>query len=217
MLDERKTYTLDQLETILQCKERKNVTAKLKRLDINYSIEGRGKETRITIDKINDRFLLYCVINLGMKADKESINKFRIFVSFYFDSINHDIFRRLSQQDKRNYLMQYGYNISKETIGKYEKRLKQHNLMQLSDDYYNHIIEKENGKYETIDNKSFTKAYKAYRKEVDYNLNRKEAIRKGKERFYKIAGGKLKPRRKEVNLLPWLDWKELYSLAKEKV
>lgn len=176
-LEEGKTYTLAQIRILLDAEGQpvQAVKKKLERLEVQFTVEGRGENSIIKINSIDNKFLLFCVFVLGMRNNRESVEKFRAFVKLTYSD---DTFRNLSIANKKKYLGKHGIVVSENTISSFLEILRENDLLFIDANERPYIVVDKDGNFKSVSRSQVAQAYKA----------REEH---GEEGFQKILGGSL--------------------------
>ncbi|MBQ2824413.1 MAG: hypothetical protein IJF18_07535 [Oscillospiraceae bacterium] len=186
MLEER-VYTQEELSEILGTIEVKNIKAKLKRYNVDFTATKVEESYVFDIHRINDKFKVFCILELKFPA-QTNFSKLKYFVYYFF---NDNDFNLLSHKLMMKKLKEvFGEAPSRETIDKWVKKLRGQNLF-IEDicEYRYFSVDKES--YKEISHEEYKKAWNVYWKYVnlhfdDEDYNHYEAIIK----MYSVIGGK---------------------------
>lgn len=91
---ELRTYTIDEIASILGVNDRQGIQRKLNRYGVKYSVSGRGMAVKFEIKSIADEFKLFCILDLGMSANTD----FHKFLYFMYSFLNDEDFRWLPDE-----------------------------------------------------------------------------------------------------------------------
>ena len=157
-----KNYPLGVLENLIGSRGKQQVDNKLTRYGYSFTSTGRGKQRVYTITALPDaisRFKSYCVFSLGFDPHTE-FRKLRDWLFYFFWD---EGFNGRSDEMMEEYLRLEGNGISRQTIGKYRKKLEKLNYIASSDFVY-YRIWKEYGvqRSEVITREEYSKAWKSY-------------------------------------------------------
>ena len=157
MLEER-VYDEKELGKILKTQGQKNIKEKLKRYDIDFSVSTSDNSHVFEIHKINDKFKVFCILNLGFSANTD----FSMLKHFIYYFYNNDEFRILSQNLMCQILEKdLGKAPCRQTIGKWLAQLENQGL------YFKDISEYKyfsvyKGNFIEITREDYCQAWKAY-------------------------------------------------------
>lgn len=157
MLEER-VYDEKELGKILKTQGQKNIKEKLKRYDIDFSVSTSDNSHVFEIHKINDKFKVFCILNLGFSANTD----FSMLKHFIYYFYNNDEFRILSQNLMCQILEKdLGKAPCRQTIGKWLAQLENQGL------YFKDISEYKyfsvyKGNFREIPREEYCEAWKAY-------------------------------------------------------
>lgn len=212
---EVKVYTQEELAKILGTVEADNIKGKLKRYKVDFTATKVEESYVFDIHRINDKFKVFCILDLGFKA-QTNFSKLKYFVYYFF---NDDDFNLLSHKLMMKKLKDvFGEAPSRETIDKWVKKLKGQNLfIEDTCEYRYFSVDKEN--YKEISHEEYKKAWNVYWKYVnlhfgDEDYNHYEAIVK----MYGVIGGKA-VKRPRININGFYNdkIKELTEYALESI
>ena len=130
---ELKTYSIQEMSDILGSKTKKQIDGKLKRYDVEFESKGRGNDLVYTIQRINDPFKVFCIIELGFAAQSDFIHLRHFLYHFLCD----DYFMSMPDEVKEHMMDEaFNYHISRQTITNYEKKLAKKGYVSLDGEYY---------------------------------------------------------------------------------
>ena len=181
MLEER-VYTQEELSEILGTIEVKNIKAKLKRYNVDFTATKVEESYVFDIHRINDKFKVFCILELKFPA-QTNFSKLKYFVYYFF---NDNDFNLLSHKLMMKKLKDvFGEAPSRETIDKWVKKLRGQNLF-IEDicEYRYFSVDKES--YKEISHEEYKKAWNVYWEYLSQHSNYPEAFRK----MYGVIGGK---------------------------
>lgn len=132
---ELKSYTLMELNQMFPNRRNKDqsqsrnmnkkinaqsITRKLDRYNIEYAKTGRGNNTMITIEKINDPFKVYCISEIGLDSSMDFDKLLYAFYLFYHDKD----FRWLPDEMIEDRIKAIGViTLSRQSVSRYKKIL----------------------------------------------------------------------------------------------
>ena len=117
---EVKTYSIQEMREILESETKKEIDRKLKSYAVEFETTGRGEKVSYTIKKLNDPFKVFCITELGFKAQAD-FNHLKHFLYHFF---HDDVFMSMPYARKEKMMKsRYNYYISRNTISNYEKKL----------------------------------------------------------------------------------------------
>lgn len=111
MLEER-TYSIKELSAILGTNSKQATDRKLEANKIKYIVEGRGNKSIYTITKIQDRFRVFCIFDLGFDPHTD-FTKLRDFIFYLLGDADFS-WRPMEMMEE--YLRIEGKSISRQTI-----------------------------------------------------------------------------------------------------
>lgn len=153
---EEKTYTLAEIGEVLGGgRSKQSIERKMKRLEIDFSESGRGRQTIFTIQKIRNPFKLFCIYELGFspQVDFEKVR------NLYYYFFNDEGFQVLPDEAKELCMDGEGHKISRQTIANYLKVLENLGIYE-NGEYYYYFAHK--GNYKKTDRKTYGLAWKLY-------------------------------------------------------
>jgi len=118
---EVKTYSFQEMCSILNSKTKKSIDAKLKGYKVEFESTGRAPKLTYTIKKINNPFKVFCITELGFNAGTD----FNHLQHFMFHFFCDDYFMSMPDERKERMMDNWEYHISRQTIAKYEKQLQE--------------------------------------------------------------------------------------------
>ena len=118
---EEKRYSFAELQKIIGGTDKRGLEKKLKGYGVDYRTEGWGKELSFIIEKINDPFKVYCITELEFRPQSDFNHLKHFFYHFFCD----DFFMSKHDKWKEKVMRNSGYYISRQTIAKYEKQLRE--------------------------------------------------------------------------------------------
>lgn len=167
---ELRTYTIDEMGSILGVNDRQSIQRKLNRYGVEYSVIGRGTASEFEIKNIDNEFKLFCILDLGMSANTD-FNKFLYFL-YYF--LNDDDFRWLPDETLEIKMDERNNHISRQTIANYKRVLSNLNLFAKVGDYVYYFARRNN--QIITDETTYKKAWCEYWENKDNGLDSREAI-----------------------------------------
>lgn len=167
---ELRTYTIDEIASILGVNDRQGIQRKLNRYGVKYSVSGRGMAVKFGIKSIADEFKLFCILDLGMSANT-NFNKFLYFM-YYF--LNDEDFRWLPDEILEIKMNERENHISRQTIANYKRVLSRLNLFAKVGDYVYYFARRNN--QIITDEAIYKKAWREYWKNKNNGLDSREAI-----------------------------------------
>ena len=129
---EEKQYAIKELNHIIGGGKKDNIAKKLTRYDIDFTTEGRGKNLTFTLLKIKDPFKVFCITELGFRA-QSNFNHLRHFLYHFFCD---DYFMSMPDEVKEHMMNGFGYHISRQTIANYERQLREKNYISMDGEYF---------------------------------------------------------------------------------
>lgn len=158
MLEER-TYSIRELSAILGTNGKQAINRKLETNKVKYTVEGRGDKSIYTITKIQDRFRVFCIFDLGFSPHTD-FTKLRDFIFFL---LGDDDFSWRPMEMMEEYLRIEGKGISRQTISKYIAQLKNLHLIADTDFVYYRVYHcGDIQKHELISKEEYSKAWAIY-------------------------------------------------------
>lgn len=167
---ELRTYTIDEMGSILGVNDRQSIQRKLNRYGVEYSVIGRGTASEFEIKNIDDEFKLFCILDLGMSANTD-FNKFLYFL-YYF--LNDDDFRWLPDETLEIKMDERNNHISRQTIANYKRVLSNLNLFAKVGDYVYYFARRNN--QIITDETTYKKAWREYWENKNNGIDSQEAI-----------------------------------------
>lgn len=167
---ELRTYTIDEIASILGVNDRQGIQRKLNRYGVGYSVSGWGTATKFTINNIADEFKLFCILDLGMSANTD-FNKFLYFM-YYF--LNDEDFRWLPDEILEIKMNEIENHISRQTIANYKRVLSRLNLFAKVGDYVYYFARRNN--QIITDEAIYKKAWCEYWENKNNGIDSQEAI-----------------------------------------
>lgn len=167
---ELRTYTIDEIASILGVNDRQGIQRKLNRYGVKYSASGWGTRTKFEIKNIADEFKLFCILDLGMSANT-NFNKFLYFM-YYF--LNDEDFRWLPDETLEIKMDEQKKHISRQTIANYKDKLERAKLFHTSYEYVYYFAR--GGKQILADEIIYKKAWREYWENKNNGIDSQEAI-----------------------------------------
>jgi hypothetical protein len=116
---ETKTYSRQELEIIFKTSRRDVIIRKLNSLECEYTVEGRGQNMALTINKIENPFKVFCILELGFSPQTD-FNKLKTFLYYFFCSNN---FNSLPLREMEHRLKTDNDAISRQTFSNWIRLL----------------------------------------------------------------------------------------------
>lgn len=212
---ECKEYTAPELWKYFGVKNNDGLDEKLKE---TYKVEfikaGSGRNARYTITAIPDPFKVFCVFDLGFPSQTD----FRKLRDFIFYLLGDDDFNWRPAEMMEEYLRVEGRGISRQTIGKYQKRLEDLGFVGEWGDYVYYRVYKYYGvqKHEEITREEYNFAWRQY---FNYRAEHPDQdSRPAYAYMYGLFGGvPRKQRRMEQNAFYLEQLNTLYELASNSI
>lgn len=167
---ELRTYTIDEMGSILGVNDKQGIQRKLNRYGVKYSVSGWGTATKFEIKNIDDEFKLFCILDLGMSANT-NFNKFLYFM-YYF--LNDEDFRWLPDETLEIKMDERESHISRQTIANYKIVLSRLNLFAKVGDYVYYFARRNN--QIITDETIYKKAWREYWENKNNGIDSQEAI-----------------------------------------
>lgn len=169
---ELRTYTIDEIASILEVNDRQGIQRKLNRYGVKYSVSGWGTRTKFEVKNIADEFKLFCILDLGMSANT-NFNKFLYFM-YYF--LNDEDFRWLPDETLEIKMDERESHISRQTIANYKRILSRLELFEKVGDIVYYFAR---GHRQIItDKKTYSKAWREYWEDKANGMDCYQAIGK---------------------------------------
>ena len=124
MLEER-TYTKDEIADVLGGgRSATTIKKKLNGYGVQYSTSGRGSTLNFHIDKIPNKFQLYCITELKIPPQIQNYND---LLFFYHEFLCTDEFKAMNSKEKADFMSENGHPISRQTASKWISYLAKNN------------------------------------------------------------------------------------------
>lgn len=181
---ENKSYSITQLEEMLQTHGKQNIEGKLNRYGIDYISKGRGKSRVYTIKHIPDPFKVYAIVKLGIPA-QATFTKIR---NLYYLLFCAEGFSGNPLIEMERIMENEGIPMARQTISKWINYLQHINYITFSADnikYY--VIQKTSlgqRDYKEVDAETYKKAWAIY-----HHYKWIEGSGKAYSRMFNIIGG----------------------------
>ena len=118
MLEIRK-YTKNELSAVLGTNDKQGIDRKLQRYGVEFVYTGRGQNLMYEIQKVPDRFKLFCITEMGISANAD-FTKLRNFCYYIFCD---DKFAELPIVEMERIMSEDGVHVSRQTISNWIDRL----------------------------------------------------------------------------------------------
>ena len=186
MLEER-VYTQEELAEALGTTALKNIKGKLNRYNIEYTATKAEKSYVFNIHKINDKFKVFCILDLGFAAQTD-FSKLKYFLYFFFNDDNFNI--------KSHNLMAkelsdtFDKVFCRQTIKSWIEKLDKQNLFVRDISEYKYFsVSNEN--YKEISHEEYKEAWKVYWKHLSKYSDEEYIDYSGAfGKMYEVIGGK---------------------------
>lgn len=153
---EEKTYSFQEMCTILKSKSKKSIDGKLKRYDVEFESAGRGEKVTYKIKKIRNPFKLFCIIELDFLGQTNFVALLQFLYHFFCD----EYFMMMPDEVKEYMMNDFEYHISRQTITNYEKHLYKKGFIAKSNDCYYYFADRHTQKF--TDRKKYLEAWHDY-------------------------------------------------------
>jgi len=168
---ELRSYSKLEIAQILGTRGRQGICRKLQRYNVEYVVTGRGDNAVFTIKEINDKFKLFCIIDMHIHAQTD-LKSFRNFLYYFFCDDN---FRELPDETKEFFLDEKEKHISRQTLANYTRILERLNLVStLGGEYIYYFAIKRNQR--RVEKEEYNKAWREYFQDRRNGLESWEAI-----------------------------------------
>lgn len=157
---ELRSYGNTELFEYLGTKNNSDTAKKLKRYNVEYTTEGRGKDCVYTITAINEPFRLFCVFDVGLDPRMD----FTHFRDFMYLLLCDDDFNWRPAEMMEQSMRERGTPASRQTIGKWLKRLENTNLFSRAGEPVYYRVYKYFGvqEQEIVSKEEYADAWKIY-------------------------------------------------------
>lgn len=123
---ELRTYTHDELASILGTRDNQGITRKLNSWGVRHDEpKGRGRYMTVTITAIDNPFKVLALTDLDCNPHVD-FTKLRDFLYIF---LNDEEFAAMPDEVKETRMRTMGINISRQTIHKYERRLEMQEII----------------------------------------------------------------------------------------
>ena len=161
----KRDYTLGALENLVGSRGKQGVERKLKKYKYRFTSAGRGKQCVFTISSLPNaqgRFKAYCVFALGFSPQTDFI-KLRDFIFYLAFDLD---FSGKPDEMMEEYLRLEGHGMSRQTIGKYRRKLESLEFFAPVGNFVYYRVKKNYGvqEHEIITADEYNKAWKSYHK-----------------------------------------------------
>lgn len=151
-------YTNAELSEILKTGSLQKTKDKLKRLGVEYNVEGKSEEAIIDVKNFQNEFKVFCILDVGFNAATD-FDKLKYFINFFFND-DCDDFRVLPKMDMAKIISQKA-NICRQTVSKYINQLEKADLIMVSFCQYKYYAVS-NGERKEISRELYSKSWQAY-------------------------------------------------------
>lgn len=157
---ELRRYKNTELYKYLGTKDNGETNKKLKRYNVEYTTEGRGKECVYTITEINEPFRLFCVFDIGLDPRMD----FTQFRDFMYLLLCDDDFNWRPAEMMEEIMRGRDNPASRQTIGKWLHRLEKTDLFSRAGEPVYYKVYKQYGvqKQEIVSKEEYSAAWKIY-------------------------------------------------------
>ena len=157
---ELRCYKNTELYEYLGTKDNGETNKKLKRYNVEYTTEGRGKDCVYTITAINEPFKMFCVFEVGLDPRMN----FTQFLEFMYLLLCDDDFNWRPAEMMEEIMREKGTPASRQTIGKWLHKLEKIDLFARAGETVYYKVYKQYGvqKQEIITKEEYSAAWKVY-------------------------------------------------------
>lgn len=168
---ELRTYTYAEMSALFGTRDTQGIKRRLSRYGIKYTVEGRGALVKFNIKTISDPFKVFCIIDLGFRA-QTNFEKLRYF--FYY-LLNDESFLEMPRETMELRLKADDHTLTRQTIQTYLDRLSAADLINQQTKVYRYYFAKGTTLREA-DKDEYTKAWSEYWQHKDEGFTAGEAI-----------------------------------------
>ena len=210
-------YPLGVLENLIGSRGKEAIDRKLEAYGYGFTSAGWGKTRVYTITSLPDaqaRFKSYCVFSLGMSPQTDFV-KFRDFV-FYLE--NDLGFIGMPDELMEEYLRLEGRGMSRQTIGKYRRKLEAMDYIASVGDFVYYRVKKNYGvqEHEIITAEEYKKAW-GYYFEWRNKYPDSSSTPAYTYMYNKFGGVPRKQRKLETNAIHTEELNKLFELASNAI
>ena len=165
-------YKKSELTQIFGSKSNQAINRKLDRYGVKFSVAGRGEQAVYKIQRMDDKFKIFAITELGFDANTD----FQKLRNFYFYFFNDEEFQTLPDEMKEARMRENNRDISRQTIAKYLDRLVEHNYIAYlgGDDFVYYFAHK--GKRRTVEKSEYSRAWREYWSDKESGMDYYTAI-----------------------------------------
>ena len=168
---ETKSYTIKELAAALHTKEEKqDITRKLKSLGIVCSNNGRGKALTFEIQKIENEFKVFCVLELNFDT-RTDFHRLAYFIYLFF---NYEGFKNETFNNMERVMTAFNNKVTRQTLSKWHGKLADKELFAKVGEYRYYIVS--NGKHQEITKELYCQEWRVLFENIDKGLSFKEAL-----------------------------------------
>lgn len=142
---ECRTYTYAELSELFQTRDNQGIKRRLERWGVQYETKGRGAGTTFDIQRIDNPFEMYCMLDLGFSPNTD-FQKLTLFLYYLF---NDDGFTGLPCEMMEATINADDLILSRQTIERYLRRLDDNNLLLRASGEYHYYFAKKGNLIET--------------------------------------------------------------------
>ena len=168
---ELRTYAYAELSALFGTRDTQGIKRRLNNYEIEYTVEGRGALARFNINKINDPFKVFCIIDLNFAPQTD----FSKLVYFFYYLFNDDEFLGLPRETMEARMKADNHTITRQTIQTYLDRLSAANLINQQSMEYRYYFAKGDTQRETT-KEEYSASWKQYWQHKEQGADSRTAI-----------------------------------------
>lgn len=172
MLEVGYKYKKSELAQIFGSTSNQAINRKLSRYGVQFSVAGRGEQAVYQIQRIEDKFKIFAITELGFDANTD----FKKLRNFYYYFFNDEEFQTLPDEMKEARMREGNKDVSRQTIARYENKLVKYNYIAYlgGDDYIYYFAHK--GKRRTVKRPEYSRAWREYWEDKESGMDSRTAI-----------------------------------------
>lgn len=168
---EYKTYSYRELSDLLGTRDNEGIARRLERWGIRFDKKGKGANTTYSISAMTNPFKVYCILELDFSSATD-FEKLAVFLYYLF---NDDGFAGLPCEMMEAKLTADGHTLTRQTIGKYLRRLANKNLIDCQSRQYHYYFAKRGNLIDTTE-EEYKQAWREYWTAIAEGNSARQAI-----------------------------------------